>query len=53
MAFFSQLLLLEVLRVSASISQTDKRTETRQPPLEMVSFFYHVMSITQFRGLPQ
>ena len=53
MAFFSQLLLLEVPRVSASILPTDKRTETRQPPLERVSFFYHVMSITQFRGLPR
>ena len=39
MAFFSQLLLLEAPRVSASISPRDKRTETRQPPLERVSFF--------------
>ena len=33
------LVRLLILHVSASISQTDKRTETRQPPLEMVSFF--------------
>ena len=39
MAFFSQLLLLEAPRVSAYISPRDKRTETRQPPLERVSFF--------------
>ena len=38
MAFFSQLLLLEVPRVSASISPTDKRIETRQSPLDTLSF---------------
>ena len=31
--------MLEVQRVFASISPTDKRTETRQPPLERVRFF--------------
>ena len=48
MAFFSQLLLLEVPDVSASISPTDKRIETRQSTLDRLSFFYHVISITQF-----
>ena len=54
MAFFSQLLLLEVPRVSASISPTDKRTEMRQPPLERVSFFLscHVNnSISRFAAI--
>ena len=54
MAFFSQLLLLEVPRVSASISPTDKRTETRQPPLERVRFFLscHINnSISRFAAI--
>ena len=54
MAFFSQLLLLEVPRVSAFISPTDKRTETRQPPLERVRFFLscHVNnSISRFAAI--
>ena len=54
MAFFSQLLLLEVPCVSASISPTDKRTETRQPPLERVRFFLscHVNnSISRFAAI--
>ena len=54
MAFFSQLLLLEVPRVSASISSTDKRIETRQPPLERVRFFLscHVNnSISSFAAI--
>ena len=54
MAFFSQRLLLEVPRVSASISPTDKRTETRQPPLERVRFFLscHVNnSISRFAAI--
>ena len=54
MAFFSQLLLLEVPRVSAFISPTDKRTETRQPPIERVRFFLscHVNnSISRFAAI--
>ena len=54
MVFFSQLLLLEVPHVSASILPTDKRTETRQPPLERVSFFLscHVnSSISSFAAI--
>ena len=54
MAFFSQLLLLEVPRVSASISSTDKRIETRQPPLDRVRFFLscHVNnSISRFAAI--
>ena len=54
MAFFSQLLLLEVPRVSASVSPTDKRTETRQPPLERARFFLpcHVNnSISRFAAI--
>ena len=54
MAFFSKLLLLEVPRVSASISSTDKRTEMRQPLLERVSFFLscHVNnSISRFAAI--
>ena len=54
MAFFSQLLLLEVPRVSASISPTNKRIKTRQSPLDRLIFFLscHVNnSISRFAAI--